>query len=154
SAEGKQRGQRGQRGQKRQKELFAFFALFALFASSSALQKTNSQRNYDEPDSGAAETLRNAEVGQKFPLIYWTGEIETAESWKGAGIKKTARAANKAEGGRNAGLEGVLESRAELNRRKKLLTPRIAGRANVASATRRPWIDANGWQFVRNPAGK
>ncbi|MBO0727409.1 MAG: hypothetical protein J2P52_17555, partial [Blastocatellia bacterium] len=24
----------------------------------------------------------------------------------------------------------------------------------VASATRRPWIDANGWRFVRNPAGK
>ena len=31
---------------------------------------------------------------------------------------------------------------------------RVAGRADVASATRRPWIDANGWRFARNPAGE
>src|SRR5262249_58157163 len=58
------------------------------------------------------------------------------------------------ECGGRADCKAVGGSRAGLNRRKKLLTPRIAGRANVASATRRPWIDANGWQFVRNPAGK
>jgi len=32
--------------------------------------------------------------------------------------------------------------------------PRVAGRADVASATRRPWIDSNGWRFVRQPTGK
>jgi hypothetical protein len=42
-----------------------------------------------------------------------------------------------------------------LNDREKLMTPQLARRgANVASATRRPWIDANGWRFVRNPSGK
>jgi hypothetical protein len=41
-----------------------------------------------------------------------------------------------------------------LERREKLLVPRIAGRANVASATRRPWIDANGWRFARHPAAR
>jgi len=87
-------------------------------------------------------------------MIYWTGEIETAESLKRAGIEQIATAPDKAEAWRNAGFEVVAVSQAELNRRKKLLTPRVAGRANVASATRRPWIDANGWRFVRDPAGK
>ncbi|MBI1760368.1 MAG: hypothetical protein HYR56_02935 [Acidobacteria bacterium] len=44
---------------------------------------------------------------------------------------------------------------AALQKREKLLVPKLAGRAaNVASATRRPWIDANGWRIGRNPAGK
>jgi hypothetical protein len=42
----------------------------------------------------------------------------------------------------------------KLQKREKLLVPRLAGRANVASATRRPWIDANGWRFVLKPAGQ
>ncbi len=45
-------------------------------------------------------------------------------------------------------------SAAALQKREKLLAPKLAGRANVASATRRPWIDANGWRITRNPAGK
>ena len=87
-------------------------------------------------------------------MIYWTGGIETAESLKQAGIEQIATAPNNAEAWRKAGFKVVAVSQAELQRRKKLLTPRIAGRANVASATRRPWIDANGWRFVRNPAGR
>lgn len=43
---------------------------------------------------------------------------------------------------------------ATLQSREKLLVPRLAGRANVASATSRPWLDANGWRFLRNPPGK
>lgn len=46
-------------------------------------------------------------------------------------------------------------SAAALQKRQKLLVPKLAGRAaNVASATQRPWIDANGWRITRNPAGK
>jgi hypothetical protein len=42
-----------------------------------------------------------------------------------------------------------------LRGREKLLTPGVARRAvNVASATRRPWLDANGWRFLRRPTGK
>jgi len=43
---------------------------------------------------------------------------------------------------------------AALQNREKLLVPRLAGRANVASATSRPWLDANGWRILRNPQGK
>lgn len=45
-------------------------------------------------------------------------------------------------------------SQTALQKREKLLVPRVVGRANVASATSRPWIDANGWRFLRNPQGK
>ena len=34
----------------------------------------------------------------------------------------------------------------------KLQTPQVQYRINEASASRSPWIDANGWQFVRKPA--
>jgi hypothetical protein len=95
-----------------------------------------------------------ADAPHTLPTIYWTGGIETAESLKQAGIEQIAAPPDKAEAWRKAGFKVVVVSQVEFERREKLLTPRIAGRANVASATRRPWIDANGWRFARNPAGK
>ncbi|MBO0860978.1 MAG: hypothetical protein J2P21_21340 [Chloracidobacterium sp.] len=88
------------------------------------------------------------------PVIYWAAGVETAESLKQAAIEQIAAPADKAEEWRKAGFKVVAVSPDEFIRREKLLTPRITGRANVASATRRPWIDANGWRFVRNTAGK
>src|SRR5688572_15656147 len=32
----------------------------------------------------------------------------------------------------------------------KLLTPSVKTRANVASATRSPWVDTNGWRLIRD----
>ena len=160
--------QKGQRGQKRPEEVLALFALFVLFASPPALQKrldlffsssSSFLRGLDICPNVVgldieAATRRDAEVGQRLPLIYWTGGIETADSLKQAGVEQIATAPNSAAAWRKAGFKVVTVSQAELNRRNKLLTPRVAGRANVASATRRPWIDANGWRFVRDPAGK
>jgi hypothetical protein len=151
------RKQRGQRGQKRQKEFFAFFglfALFALFASPAALQKTISRGNYNELESRVTETQKNTEATPGLPVIYWTGGIETAKSLKESGIEQIATAPDNAEEWRKAGFKVVALSQAELKSRAKLPAPRVAERANVASATRRPWIDANGWRFVRHPAGK
>ncbi len=101
-----------------------------------------------------ADAQRAAEAAQRLPLIYWAGEIETAEGLKQAGIDQIAAPPDKAVEWRKAGFKVVAISQAELARREKLLVPRIAGRANVASATRRPWIDSNGWRFVRSPSGK
>src|SRR5262245_37811363 len=95
-----------------------------------------------------------AQAPSTAPVIYWTGGIETAESLKRAGIEQIAAPPDKAESWRMAGFKVVAAGRAEIERREKLLTPRVAGRADVASATRRPWIDANGWRFARNPKGK
>jgi hypothetical protein len=38
--------------------------------------------------------------------------------------------------------------------RELLPVPGIVARAGVASPTRSPWIDANGWRFMRQPAAK
>ena len=101
-----------------------------------------------------AEAQRRAEVAQRLPLIYWSEGVETAEKLKQAGIEQIAAAPDKASEWRKAGMKVIPMSQAEFERREKLLTPRVAGRANVASPTQRPWIDANGWRFVRNPSGK
>jgi hypothetical protein len=45
-------------------------------------------------------------------------------------------------------------SDADLAGRESLATLGIAARAGVASPTRSPWIDANGWRFIRRPAAK
>src|SRR5882672_591483 len=127
---------------KNNKKFFLPFLLFLLFLPHEGIL-------YSE----AAETKRNAESEQKLPLIYWAEGIETAESLKRAGVEQIAAPTDKAEAWRKAGFKVVAVSPAEFERREKLLTPRIAGRANVASATRRPWVDANGWRFIRNPAG-
>jgi hypothetical protein len=101
-----------------------------------------------------AETQRSDDVAQRLPLIYWPQGAETAQALKQAGIDRIAAPPDKADEWRKVGFKVVAISQAELQRRQKLLTPRIAGRADVASATRRPWIDANGWRFLRNPSGK
>ena len=100
------------------------------------------------------EAQRRAETAQKLPLIYWTQGIETAAALKQAGIESFAAPPESVAAWRNAGFTVSALSPQELSRREKLLIPRIAGRAEVASATRRPWIDSNGWHFIRKPAGK
>jgi hypothetical protein len=101
-----------------------------------------------------AEAQRTAETTRRFPVLYWAQGIETAESVKRTGIETIAVPHAAAADWRKAGFTVVPMSEQELNRREKLLIPRTAGRGNVASATRRPWIDANGWRFIRKPAGK
>ena len=101
-----------------------------------------------------AETRQNAEERQIVPVVYWSQGIETASALKQAGIEQIAVAPDKTDEWRNAGFKVNPISPEALEKREKLLVPRLAGRANVASATRRPWIDSNGWRFIRNPSGK
>jgi hypothetical protein len=101
-----------------------------------------------------AEAQRRAQAAQRLPVIYWTQGIETATALKQAGIERIAAPPEKVDEWRKAGFNISGLSQQELSRREKLLVPRVAGRADVASATRRPWIDNNGWRFVRSPAGK
>jgi len=101
-----------------------------------------------------AKAQRNAEIAQRLPIIYWAQGIETAAALKQAGIEQLASPPENLDAWRKAGFNVIAISQQELERREKLLVPRTAGRADVASATRRPWIDSNGWRFMRNPAGK
>ncbi|MGH9801478.1 MAG: hypothetical protein ACRD82_14025, partial [Blastocatellia bacterium] len=88
------------------------------------------------------------------PLIFWQGGIETAPALKQAGIERIAVAPDKADAWRKAGFDVVPMTEAELKSRTKLLAPGAGGRPGLAAATGRPWVDANGWQFTRNPTGK
>jgi hypothetical protein len=102
----------------------------------------------------ARKPAPGAEAARRIPVLYWAQGIETAESLRQARIDAIAAQPEQAAAWRKAGFQVIAMSERELARREKLLAPRIAGRANVASATSRPWIDANGWRFVRKPAGK
>src|SRR3989475_7877546 len=66
------------------------------------------------------------------PCVYWTQSVESRARLEAAGIKR-------------------LCTEADLAKRETLPTPGITARAGLASPTRSPWIDANGWRFTRHP---
>ncbi len=88
------------------------------------------------------------------PCLYWTAGVETAPSLKAAGISRLCVPPERAEAWRGAGFSPVPISEGDLAVRDPLLAPGIKARADRASATRSPWIDANGWRFLRNPTGQ
>jgi hypothetical protein len=53
-----------------------------------------------------------------------------------------------------AGFAAVPFGEKERAARVELVAPGVAGRAEVASATNRPWVYANGWRFLRKPDGR
>lgn len=88
------------------------------------------------------------------PLLYWPQSTETAPQLKQAGIEQIAVPPENVEAWRTAGFKVTAMSRDELAGRERLLVPGIQRRVNVASPTRVPWVDANGWRFLRKPAGQ
>jgi hypothetical protein len=69
------------------------------------------------------------------PCVYAAQGPESRAALEAAGIKKVC-------------------ADADLAGREPLTTLGIAARAGVASPTRSPWIDANGWRFIRRPGAK
>jgi hypothetical protein len=90
----------------------------------------------------------------KLPYIYWPYGIETAEAVKRAGIKQISVPPEEAKAWLAAGFSIIPTSYLRIEKREKLFVPGIVRRANIASSTARPWIDANGWRFMRNSVGK
>ena len=88
------------------------------------------------------------------PLLYWPQGIESAPALKQAGIERLCVPPDQVDAWQKAGFTPVAMSQADLESRVKLMEPRIAGRVAVASPTRSPWVDANGWRIQRNSAGK
>ncbi len=88
------------------------------------------------------------------PLLYWSHGIETAPQIKQAGIEQFAVPPENVAAWRDAGFKVIAMSRNELEGRVRLLTPGVQRKYNVASPTRTPWVDTNGWRFLREPAGQ
>jgi hypothetical protein len=86
------------------------------------------------------------------PALLWDAPPETAPALRDAGIARIQVPAARLDAWRNAA--GVSVEAADLQGAVKLVAPGVEYRANEASATRTPWLDSNGWQFLRSPRGR
>ncbi|HEY7516005.1 MAG TPA: hypothetical protein VIC87_16065 [Vicinamibacteria bacterium] len=85
------------------------------------------------------------------PALYWPHGVETAPALERAGIRRLAVPPAQVEAWRRKGLDAVAASESDLASREVLPAPGMAARVELASATRSPWIVANGWRFLRDP---
>ena len=88
------------------------------------------------------------------PVILWQQGVETAPALKQSGVVSICVPASKAAQWRKAGFSVIPFTRTELESRTKVPAPRIAAEPQDASATRSPWVIANGSQFIRNTTHK
>lgn len=88
------------------------------------------------------------------PCLVWTQGVETAPSLRTAGIERICVPPEQVGAWREAGLVPVATSETDLALREAVSPPGIRARADRASATRSPWVFANGWRYLRAPAGQ
>jgi len=88
------------------------------------------------------------------PCVYWTGTIDdTAATLKSAGISRICVPPESVDAWRATGVDAVATAEADLAARQTLPVPGLENRVDRVSSTRSPWVNANGWRFVQNPAG-
>jgi hypothetical protein len=88
------------------------------------------------------------------PVLYWERPPDTAPALRQAGIEQVRVRPGRTREWTTAGLEAIPLPEAEKSERVTLKTPGLAGRADLGSATRRPWLDTNGWRFLRAPKAR
>jgi hypothetical protein len=89
------------------------------------------------------------------PCVYWSGGVEdTAAAVKNAAITRICVPPDRADAWRTAGFDAVAVADSDLAAREAVPEPGIASRVDLVSSTRSPWVDANGWRFIRKPAGR
>ena len=86
------------------------------------------------------------------PALFWEGTVDTAPALRDAGIHQIlVPAARLAEW---RGIPGISAGQSDLQGAVKLPAPTVNYRMNEATATRAPWLVANGWRFIRAPGGR
>jgi hypothetical protein len=88
------------------------------------------------------------------PSLYWAQPVETAPAVRQAGIERMCVPAKAAAAWQGAGFVVVPLGEKDRSERTKLSAPGLRSRAEVASASGRPWVFANGWRFLRKPDGR
>jgi hypothetical protein len=83
------------------------------------------------------------------PRLFVDAGPESAPKLKEAGIQEIAVPAPKAAAWK--GVAGFTVEIADPARAVKLRPPSVDYRANQGSASRSPWINSNGWRFIRTP---
>lgn len=82
------------------------------------------------------------------PGVYWDRGADTAPALRDAGISSLHVPAVRVAEWRAAGFNAQAFDPAA---HARAVTPRVEYRLSVASATRAPWVDANGWRYAREP---
>ncbi len=88
------------------------------------------------------------------PSLYWAQPIDTAPLLRQAGIERLCVPPASAAAWRAAGFAAFPLGEKERSERTRLQAPGLRSRAEVASASVRPWVFANGWRFLRKPDGR
>jgi hypothetical protein len=82
------------------------------------------------------------------PVLLWNGGPETGQALREAGIERIAVPVPQAAGWG----AGIRVEPFDAAKAVKLTTPSVEYRPNQATASRSPWLDANGWVLLRKPA--
>jgi len=88
------------------------------------------------------------------PTVYWAQPVGTAPAVRQAGIERLCVPPNAEAAWRGAGFTVTPIGERDRAERVKLRAPGVAGRAEVASASNRPWVFANGWRILRAGGGR
>lgn len=82
------------------------------------------------------------------PTLFWDRPVDTADALRKAGIERLYVPAGREQAWRKEGFAVTTFDRA---RAVQAAAPTVEYHMDVASATRVPWVDANGWRFEREP---
>jgi hypothetical protein len=82
------------------------------------------------------------------PTLYWDQPIQSADTLRKAGIERLSVPPGQERAWRRQGFAATSFDRA---RAVQAVAPNVEYHMDVASATRVPWVDANGWRFEREP---
>jgi hypothetical protein len=86
------------------------------------------------------------------PVLYWDGAADTAPALREAGIQQIQAPPERIAAWQS--VAGIAAEAMDPASAVKLLTPAVNYRANQATASREPWIDSNGWRFLRQPQAR
>jgi hypothetical protein len=90
-------------------------------------------------------------VAAALPRLFWDAAPDTAPSLREAGVEQIAVPPARLDSWKS--VTGISVEAADPQGAVKLTAPGVEYRANVATASRSPWINSNGWRFLRQPAG-
>jgi hypothetical protein len=86
------------------------------------------------------------------PSLFWEAGPGAAPAMRKAGISHISVPAAQVESWKD--VAGVAVEPADPGSFVKMVAPGVDYRADQASASRAPWLNSNGWRFLRQPAGR